>query len=757
MPGRAESIPQSRDTETAAMTWAAAATLVVFVASRCLVPMDETDLFYNLRLGEIILQTRHVPRTNLLSFTNPDFPDPNLAWLFQIVLALAHRAAGIPGTVLLETGFVVLTFAVLFAVALRRGARPTVTAAVLALAAWSAEPRFVERPHLVTFLGLAVLLLCLERAEAGRPRLLWSMIPAGLIWANGNSCFFLAPATLFLYSVGARLDGRSQQARRALLVGGLMLPLLFATPSGAGWVGYVINHFRMPSLRPLQEYRDAQWPLDGPFFLLLGATLACLPGALARDGYLRRALPVLALGALGARRIRFVAEFSLLAGPFVSARISEHVAHGRAYLLRGRRGRGGLPARLGGAVGTLLRLAFARMSTRTRSGLASAAQLVVLGALGAVALGPRLAAAVAREPWLDLSVEEGLVPEAAIGWLNAHGLRDHLYNDLEVGSYLAWEGWPRHRVFQDPRINAYPEAWHAELRRPDLPRPRWEALLDRFGVEAALVTFPAVNPRAALFDPRRWALVYRSADALVFVRRIAAHRGLIELEELPLTFTYQAEASAPPARLGLPPPSPLRAASPEPPSPGVVAVVLEAPPADADGPVAAPRVWAGRLGEHAVEELDTGAAARAFERALTRDASSGALPPELADRFRSEAGALALRLGDPARAVTLLEGLTDPVSLTNRGFALVQQRTDPPATRANLELALALFRAALARATDDPEAAFGEALSLARLGRSSEAVATLGAFLDRWPSHLAAPQARRLLLRARAATATSGR
>ena len=742
------------------MTWAAAATLIVFVASRCLVPMDETDLFYNLRLGEIILQTRHVPRTNLLSFTNPDFPDPNLAWLFQIVLALAHRAAGIPGTVLLKTGFVVLTFAVLFAVALRRGAHPTVTAAVLALAAWSAEPRFVERPHLVTFLGLAVLLLALERAEAGRPRLLWGMLPAGLLWANGNSCFFLAPATLLLYAVGARADGRPHQAGRALVVGGLMLPLLFATPSGAGWVGYVINHFRMPSLRPLQEYRDAQWPLDGPFFLLLGASLACVPGALARDGYLRRVLPVLALAALGARRIRFVAEFSLLAGPFVSARMSEHVARGRAWLLRGGLARRGPTARLGGGVvWTLLRLAIARTSPRTRTTLARAAQLGVLGALGAITLGPRLAAAVAREPWLDLSVEDGLVPQAAIGWLNAHGLRDHLYNDLEVGSYLAWEGWPRHRVFQDPRINAYPEAWHAELRRPDLPRPRWEALLERFGVDAALVTFPTVNPREALFEPRRWALVYRTAEALVFVRRTAAHRGLIELEELPFTFTYRAEAAAPPAAgLGLPLPStsPPGAVSSEAASPGVTAVVLGAPPADADGPVAGARVWAGRLAEHAVEELDTGAAARAFERALTRDdASADALPPGLADRFRSEAGALALRLGDPARAATLLEGLTDAVSLTNRGFALVQQRTDPPATRANLELALALFRATLAGGPDDPEAAFGEALSLARLGRSSEAVARLGAFLDRWPSHLAAPQARRLLARARADAAAA--
>ena len=55
--------------------------LLLFVAGRCLVPMDETDLFFNLRLGEIVLHDHAVPRTNLLSFTYPDAPrrQPGLA------------------------------------------------------------------------------------------------------------------------------------------------------------------------------------------------------------------------------------------------------------------------------------------------------------------------------------------------------------------------------------------------------------------------------------------------------------------------------------------------------------------------------------------------------------------------------------------------------------------------------------------------------------------------------------------------------
>ena len=119
----------------------------------------------------------------------------NLAWLFQIVLALAHRAGGIAGTVLLKTAFVLATLAVLFRVALRRGAHPAAAAAALALAAWAAEPRFVERPHLVHVprpradaAGARA-----RRGAAGRARSTRSF-RCGLVWANANSCFFLAPA-----------------------------------------------------------------------------------------------------------------------------------------------------------------------------------------------------------------------------------------------------------------------------------------------------------------------------------------------------------------------------------------------------------------------------------------------------------------------------------------------------------------------------------------------------------------------------------
>jgi tetratricopeptide (TPR) repeat protein len=631
----------NRGSVTTAISLAA---LLLFVAGRCLVPMDETDLFFNLRLGEIVLGEHAVPRTNLLSFTFPDYRDVNLAWLFQIVLALAHRAGGIPGTVLLKTAFVVATFTILFRVACRRGAHPAAAAAALALAAWAAEPRFVERPHLCTFLGLATMWLALERTEAGRPRLLYALVPLALVWANANSCFFLAPALLALYAVGAWRDGRVVERRQAAVVALALVPFIFATPSGTEALTYIANHWRMPSLRPLQEYRSASWPLDGPFFFLAAgvALAAALPDRCRRQLY-----PALALGLLGARRIRFVAEFALAAGPIVAVALTE-----------------------------VARRAAARAASFQRPQLARQATAIVVGALSGATLVPRLAAAIHGEPFMSLGIEAGLVPTAAIRFAEQSGLADRMYNDLEVGSYLTWRWWPRRRVFQDPRINGYPPAMHALLKRDDLTVVAWQGLLDRFRVTSALVTYPDVNPRAALFDPQRWALVYRDAESLLFAARSPEQADLIAHAEIPLSFRYTRAAGAEPRPLpGQPARSPVPACE-----------------------------WSRRLGDVWVELGDDARAIAAYRAAR---AISDCLDAASDKAAALALGDAALRRHDPATATAAYAGIDLPRAHRNRGLALLA--IDRPGE------ALVELEAALAADPSDADARRAEGIARQRL------------------------------------------
>lgn len=652
--------------------------LLIFVAGRCLVPMDETDLFFNLRLGELWLGTGKVATENTLSFTHPHASEVNLAWLFQGLLVQAYRWGNIPGTVLLKTGFVLLTWTLLYRVARRWGAHPVWAALALALAAWSAEPRFVERPHLVTFLGLATLFLALARLEAGKPWLLWTMLPLGLVWVNANSCFFLAPSILLVYTVGAVIDNRRAEARHALLVALGLMPLIFATPSGFGALTYIANHWRMPDLRPLEEYRRVAWPVDGAYFFLTIGLLFFFGWDRCRRHFkpkqqfndetlripIRYLLPCAALAILGALRIRFVAEYSMLAGPLL--------ALGLTYMI----------------------------SLKRWSIVPAIVILLVL------TISPRLMALHGGEKVIDIGMEPDLVPHQAIAFTTQHKLRKHMYCDMEVGSYLTFEGWPEYPVFQDPRINSYPEAFHAVLRRSDLTRSEWQAFLDGYGVRSALVTYPDVNPRGAWFDPMLWALVYRARDGLVFVRR--SHKN--DLAEIPLTFTFARET-------------------------GLLPQPLIHKPASSNTSACD---WAYALGEFFQWQGKDAEGLAAYERGLT-SAAEGDATRLCRHKTQLALGSLALRLGQAARAAEVLNGLTELEAVLNHGFAML--------SLGKLQHALADFDQVLAKSFRNDEALFGRGLTLAALGKNEAAIEILKLLLARSPNHVSAPMARAALLR----------
>jgi tetratricopeptide (TPR) repeat protein len=396
-------------------------------------------------------------------------------------------------------------------------------------------------------------------------------------------------------------------------------------------------------------------------------------------------LPVLALALLGARRIRVVAELAMLAGPALAA--------GATAVL------GSLLPRRPTPPGPELPVATFRADLRRGPIVAAALALLLLAVVPRISAGP---------PFIDLGLEEDLVPFAAIAFVEQHGLAERLYNDLEVGSYLTWRWWPRRRVFQDPRINGYPESFHAVLRRPDLDRATWQAFLEGHGVTAALITYPDMNPRAALFDPRRWALVYCAPDALVFARRRPEWRALIAARELPVTFRHARQS-------------------------GTVPEPIEVRPTET--PLSGCQ-WQRRLGDHLVEVGDDEGASRAYERALgDRDC----LDPAAGIELRRTLGGLALRLDDPTAALAHLQGLDDTESRTNRAFALLRLQRPPEA--------LSDFESVLGTTPAHAEALFGRALALEALGRRPEAEAALRAFLARHPRHLAAPAATERLAR----------
>ena len=549
------------ETDRRALAWLPLLALAILAASLALVPMDESDLFFRLAAGREILAHRAIPAQNLFSFTAPAFPDLDASWLFEVGAALLFRAGGFPGIVVAKALVVAAIAAAAFVLCRRRGAGPVASALAVAAALAVMQERLVERPHIFSFAGEIGLLLFLARFRH-HARTAAALLAGMILWANLHAGVFVAPLLLAAFALGAVADRRGLQAGPAAVLACLSVGAMLVTPLGVGIFRYLALHLSIPRLHPVDEFRAVAVQSDGPLLAYAAAVAVAAVIAWWSGAGMRRVLPTLALGALAAHTIRFGADFALCAAPLLAVAASVVAAR------LARRWGGRLPAGLRGA-----------------TPLVGAAALLL-----GFALGPRLAAARQGQPFIDIGLERSSLPLEAIQFVEENGLRDRMYNDFEIGSYLAFEGYPRYRVFIDPRLPAYPPALHQLLGRADLPRDEWDRAMERYGVESALLAYAGLNRRVSWWDPARWALVYRQHDARVFVRRLPRWRALIAAREIPATFSFTLEE-------------------------GTATLPLDEPPADS--PVA-PCEWQRRLGDLLVE-LDEGKPARvvaAYRRAL---------------------------------------------------------------------------------------------------------------------------------------------
>jgi tetratricopeptide (TPR) repeat protein len=483
----------------------ALAGLLLLVAGLCIGPMQETDLFFRVAAGEQFLRTGHLVHRNLFSFTYPDAPYLDSAWLFDTAAAALYRLGGFPAVVLGKT-FVILAIATLaYRLCRSLGASKLTAATILAAAFLCMRERLVERPHLFSLLGEALLMGLLPHVVKGG-RSSWLVLPLVVSWVNLHAGAFLAALMLALGGIGALLD--RQPARVAFRFAAFAiasLALLAASPVGVGIFRYLTFHVGIFDIHPVDEFRNLTWRSDAPFVVFATATLALF--VLSRRPSWTLRFPALGLLALGIWHVRFSADATVVLAIAAAPAFEDLASRFAAFRSR------------------LVTVAFLAMVI-------------------AVTLIPRIAEARRSGRFASLDLDRASIPLAAIEFAREHGLRNRMYNDFETGAYLLWEGYPSFRVFVDPRLPAYPVELHRLLGRMDISRAEWTGAMDGLGVESALLDYAGINRRVAFWDPADWALVFRAKDSRVFLRRLPKWKGLIAQFEIPATFDFTVDNGA---------------------------------------------------------------------------------------------------------------------------------------------------------------------------------------------------------------------
>lgn len=441
--------------------------------------LNDGDTWWHLATGLRILQTGVVPDADPFSHTMAGRPWQAHEWLSEVLMALAYRAAGWGGLVMLvglAAGGAVLTLGAWLA----RFLRPLSVLVVLALVMGLAAGGLLARPHVLTLPVVAAWTCALLLArEKDRAPPLWL---AGLmvLWANmhGGYVFGLALIGPFALEalVAAPRDRWVGVIRGWGAFGVLSLAAALVTPHGIEGLLFPFQVMTLDSLPGIAEWRATDFSSLGPLEIALLASLFVL---------LTRGVQVPAL--------RLLVVLLLL-----------HMAlqHVRHQMLLGLVGALVLAEPLGGALN-----GGGRTPVRAGRWLA-AVGLAALLALSTV----RLAVPLVRTDGLNAPVSAlAAVPPALAQRpvLNAYGF----------GGFLIFNGV---RPYIDGRADMYGDAFTgAFFRMADGDSALLDQAIARHGVEWALLE-PG-SPLARAFEARAgWTRLHADRQAVVYARSTSA-------------------------------------------------------------------------------------------------------------------------------------------------------------------------------------------------------------------------------------------
>jgi hypothetical protein len=444
-------------------------------------PIYEPDLWWHLAHGRENL-TGHIVRTNLFSFTYPDYRQRYTSWLFDTGSFAAWQIAGPAGIQAAQALLLTAALLMLFA-ACRVRAPAWSAAAVLVLGFFIVEPRAIPRPHLVSFAGLAACAWLIERSMAQRtPQPLWWAIPLIAAWSNFHvECVF--GVLLFAAFSAAEVIWPSwltrRQAMKALGITSLAAVATMLNPYGWGLAAYLYENLSVPQIVAIAELQPPSLPAYREFFAYLVLTAVVLLTQPRRLTLSEGAIATV-FGTLGLMHLRETPLVLLATAPMVATRLATLTS-------RGLDSRAILVTMVAGAL-ALSRIPLPLLFTEFRIGRA------------------------AVEPPQFFSPQ-------AIAFLQRAGLEGPVFNSHNLGGYLAWSVYPRVRIFQDSRLQAYPPEHFRRIIEASASQEAWNALVA--GVDWAVISVRRPNQLAGTgrFPATEWASVYQDDAMEIVVRR----------------------------------------------------------------------------------------------------------------------------------------------------------------------------------------------------------------------------------------------
>jgi hypothetical protein len=483
-------------------------------------PTPCSDLWWQMKTGELIWNERAIPRTDRFSFLAEGRPWIIQEWGSEVMFYLLFTKVG-PSSLVL---FKMLAFAAALGLGLAAAwtrCRGALTAIVTALLVGYSTQYFADmRPQMLTYVFLASLLLLLERDRSvPGSRARWLLPPLMLLWVNFHAGFMAGVSVLLATIAGDAIEAwlvrrRStgiagpQSHEAASLEGScptlprwrrLVLPAVLAVlatcvnPYGAEIYLYPFTLLRHQSmLNFVQEWFSPDfhdnWMRGYEICLFLAA--AVLVGS-RRSKRPADMLLLLFWAHHSLQSRRHIPVFLIVALPV----LADHLAGCGERALCWLRDGGWRPS---------------------VSALRAATAAVLIMGIG---LGvARAASTLPRGDLFEYSGGLWFYPRAACDVIEKNNWSGRMYNEFDWGGYCIWRFYPRQQVFVDGRCEVYFDGAWENHQAVHYAQPDWADRLRIARVDTLLVK-PESYLNQALTTSREWVRVYADPISQVYRRK----------------------------------------------------------------------------------------------------------------------------------------------------------------------------------------------------------------------------------------------
>ncbi len=456
------------------------------------------DLGRHLKLGEIILQTKTVPLTNLFSYTYPDFPFINSHWLFEVLVFLGQQTIGLQALLILKV--VIILLAVWFVLKTTpKNQYLLLPIGFLFLHTLRERPDF--RPEILSFLFTGLTLYILSKFEKTKTKLIFALPVVQLIWVNSHIYFMLGLflQAIYLIHLGYqyfRLHPKGVKLKILGIIFGLSVGASLINPSGLkGFLnpltfnqnyGYTIVENQTMFLLESINFRD-------PNFLFVKIAIAIIVlsvcVALFKKGLTIKNLGLAGLGmVLALMNVRSFPYLALISLPAVLENFGAF-----------------RPAR------PLKMLVWVTVP------------LLLLESFFYLNGDYYKYTGSSTRPLLQFE-ENG---KGALDFALKNNLSQPVFNNFDIGSYITYRGWPKYRIFVDGRPGEYPKEFFQQVYIPAQYEPeKFKQLDEKIGFRTIIFSHTDQTPWGKAFlvsiikNPD-WKTVYLDDFMIVLVKNDA--------------------------------------------------------------------------------------------------------------------------------------------------------------------------------------------------------------------------------------------